>query len=201
MWWKKSANTSRAARSSRRPRRLPNPRTRGRALLRLRVGCSGWSYPEWVGPFYPPGTRPDQLLRLYAKLFDTVEVDSTFYGVPSKETVSRWKRDVPAGFTFCPKAPQEVTGGRRAGGETAKPVNGEDPWEIFEEFLEAMGNLGPSLGPVVFQYPASYTRKEHAAEVERTLAALAGKRAAFEFRHGSWFTAATISMLKRHNAA
>jgi uncharacterized protein YecE (DUF72 family) len=169
--------------------------------VRLRVGCSGWSYPEWVGPFYPAGTRNDQFLRLYAKVFDTVEVDSTFYGVPSKETVARWRGDVQDGFTFCPKVPQDVTGGRRDGRESQKAGRVMAPSEVFDEFLEAMDGLGPCLGPLVFQYPASYARSGHGEELARVFARIGRRRAAFEFRHPSWFSSATFSALKEHNAA
>ena len=83
---------------------------------RLQVGCQGWNYDDWVTPpaggggvFYPRGTRAAGMLSAYARAFDTVEVDSTFYAVPSASAVEGWKKRVPEGFTFSLKLPQEIT--------------------------------------------------------------------------------------------
>jgi uncharacterized protein YecE (DUF72 family) len=75
----------------------------------LRVGTSSWSAGSWVGPFYPPGTRPADFLPRYAEHFDTVEVDSTFYRAPSKEMVKNWYARTPARFVFAAKFPQTIT--------------------------------------------------------------------------------------------
>ena len=77
---------------------------------RIRLGTQGWNYDAWVGPFYPEGTRPGEFLRTYARAFDTVEVDSTFYAVPAAKTVKGWAERTPDGFTFALKM---NTSGRR----------------------------------------------------------------------------------------
>jgi uncharacterized protein YecE (DUF72 family) len=170
--------------------------------LRLRVGCSGWSYPEWVGPFYPAGTAQGKFLSLYARAFDSVEVDSTFYRPPERAVVERWRDETPEGFTFLPKLSQEVTGGRRAGGEHTRASPGEEePRELLAQFLEAVDVLGPKLGPIVAQFPPSYAKGGHAGEVRTILAGLGKRKAAFEFRHESWFEPSTFSMLAEHKAA
>ena len=80
---------------------------------RLRLGTQGWNYDAWVGPFYPPGTRPAEYLTVYARAFETVEVDSTFYAIPPIKTVRGWYDRTPPGFTFALKLPQEITHERR----------------------------------------------------------------------------------------
>src|SRR5215472_16101567 len=75
----------------------------------IRIGAQGWSYPAWLGPFYPPDTRSSDFLNIYARAFDTVEVDATLYAAPSVSTLRGWASQVPAGFTFALKMPQEVT--------------------------------------------------------------------------------------------
>ncbi|HEX8431134.1 MAG TPA: DUF72 domain-containing protein, partial [Longimicrobium sp.] len=79
----------------------------------VRIGTQGWNYAAWVGPFYPDGTRAPDFLATYARAFDTVEVDSTFYAVPAAKTVKRWAERTPDGFIFALKMPQEVTHERR----------------------------------------------------------------------------------------
>src|SRR2546427_462021 len=75
----------------------------------LRVGCSGWSYKDWIGPFYPKDAQPSDYLRLYASIFDAVEVDSTFYRTPSSGMVSNWKRATGDNFRFTAKFPKKIT--------------------------------------------------------------------------------------------
>ena len=108
---------------------------------RVRIGTQGWNYAAWVGPFYPEGTRPADMLPLYARAFDTVEVDSTFYATPPPNTVRGWASRAPDGFVFALKLPQEITHERhlrRAEAET-------------ETFIERARMLGPKLGPILVQ--------------------------------------------------
>lgn len=170
--------------------------------MRLRVGCSGWSYPEWVGPFYPKGTRQAKFLSLYARAFDAVEVDSTFYRVPSRETVERWREATPDGFTFCPKLPPEVTGGARAGAAKSEgPREPTDAGEVLEDFLRAADVFGAKLGPLVVQFPPSYSKREHLKDLERMLDALGARRSAVEFRNRSWYEPSTYTALGERNVA
>lgn len=169
--------------------------------MRLRVGCSGWSYREWVGPFYPAGTASAHFLAAYAKVFDVVEVDSTFYAVPEPSQAERWRKETPEGFLFCAKLPQEVTGGRRT-----PPPKGEAPpevpaTEVLGQFLHAIDRLADKRGPLVAQFPPSYGKKGHAEAFRGLLEGLGGRRCAFEFRHESWFEPSTYRALSDHNAA
>jgi len=79
----------------------------------IHLGTQGWNYDAWVGPFYPDGTRAADFLTLYARAFDTVEVDSTFYAIPPERTVRGWAERTPANFRFALKLPQEMSHERR----------------------------------------------------------------------------------------
>lgn len=107
----------------------------------LRIGTQGWNYTDWVDVFYPVGVRPADFLETYARAFDTVEVDSTFYAIPPASTVRGWVDRTPEGFTFALKMTREVTHERRLRGAEA----------IVAEFLERARELGSKLGPVLIQ--------------------------------------------------
>ncbi len=170
--------------------------------MRLRAGCSGWSYPEWVGPFYPKGTESGDFLGHYAKVFDVVEVDSTFYAVPEPARVERWRKQTPEGFVFCAKLPQEVTGGlRSAPGQGGAPPEPPAAGEVLGQFLHAIDRLGDKRGPLVAQFPPRYEKKGHAEAFRSLLDGLGERRCAFEFRHESWFEPSTYRTLSDHNAA
>ena len=83
----------------------------------IRWGTSSWSEKSWVGPFYPPGTKPGDFLRYYATQFDTVEVDATYYAIPDERMVAGWERKLPEGFVFSAKFPRSVV----HAGEGARP--------------------------------------------------------------------------------
>lgn len=109
----------------------------------LRLGTSSWSAESWVGPFYPEGTAPADFIAHYAKHFDTVEVDATFYRIPTPAMIENWKRKTPEGFTFSLKAPQVITHEKRLEGAQKE----------LDEFLTVVKGLGNKLGPVLFQFP------------------------------------------------
>src|SRR5919199_724814 len=95
---------------------MTDSRNNAGARQRVRVGCQGWNYGDWVTPaagaravFYPRGTRADRMLDTYARAFDTVEVDSTFYAIPTDSALDGWRRRAPLGFTFALKLPREIT--------------------------------------------------------------------------------------------
>ncbi len=145
-------------------------------MERLWLGTQGWSYPSWVGSFYPPGTAQAQFLEAYASQFRTVELDTTFYAVPSESTVAGWRARTPDGFLFAAKFPQLIThekGLVDCAGET-----------MF--FLERMTLLDLKLGPLLLQMPPSFA----ATELGRLRAFLeglpTGLRYALEVRHRSW---------------
>jgi uncharacterized protein YecE (DUF72 family) len=107
----------------------------------LRIGTQGWNYADWVGGFYPGGTKPAAFLATYARAFDVVEVDSTFYAIPAAKTVRGWAERTPPGFTFTLKVPQQITHERRL-------VDADD---LAAEFWDAARELGDKLGPVLLQ--------------------------------------------------
>ena len=111
-----------------------------------RIGTMGWSYDHWVGNFYPEGTASDDFLAEYARHFDTVEVNSTFYRVPYRSIVEDWKEKTPEGFTFTTKIPRAVTHGTELGND----------WGKMEVFIENISLLGEKLGPLLIQLPPKF---------------------------------------------
>jgi uncharacterized protein YecE (DUF72 family) len=157
----------------------------------VRVGCSGWNYDDWRGRFYPEGMGPSRWLRRYAEEFDTVEVNSTFYRLASKEGVKRWVEQTPDDFAFAAKASRYLTHYRRL-----RDI--EEGIARYYERIEPLVQSG-KLGPVVWQFPATFRRDDEA--LERTLPLLPAGRHCFEFRHESWFTQDVYELLGRHGAA
>ena len=126
----------------------------------LRLGTSSWSSEDWVGTFYPPGTTPADFLGAYAQHFDTVEVDSTYYRIPSESMVRNWRARTPPGFTFAAKFPQVITHEKVL----------QDCREELADFLRAMSLLEDRLGPLLLQFP--YFNKKAFARPEDFLARL-----------------------------
>ena len=118
--------------------------------MSILIGTQGWNYPAWIGPFYPPDTRPAELLPAYARMFNAVEVDSTFYAIPDARTVRAWNERTPAGFTFALKMPKEVTHDLRL--RNAAPV--------IEELVARVRGLGPKLGPILLQMGPDFSPAE-----------------------------------------
>jgi len=119
----------------------------------IRVGTMGWSYPFWVGSFYPKGLPPGGFLREYARHFTTVEVDSTFYRIPYDSVIRGWDEGTPDGFVFAAKFPRKISYDKRlqnVGGEAAL-------------FVERMEGLGKKLGPLLLQLPSDFGANEKAA--------------------------------------
>jgi uncharacterized protein YecE (DUF72 family) len=155
------------------------------------VGAQGFSPKDWVGTFYPPRFSPSQFLPFYARVFDTVEVNSTFYAIPSASTVRSWSRRTPDHFIFSCKMPQEITHDQRL-------VGVEDRVALF---VERMRDLGDKLGPLVIQFPRSFTR-EFEDRLRSFLPLLpTDLRFAVEFRSQSWHDAQIWDLLKEHNLA
>jgi uncharacterized protein YecE (DUF72 family) len=156
----------------------------------IRVGTSGWHYRHWIGPFYPPGTRPEHLLGHYVRHFGSVELNNTFYRLPTPGAVVGWCDAVPAGFLFTAKGSRFLTHLKKL----------KDPGEGLRRYFEPLALLGEKLGPIVFQLPPRW--RLDLDRLRAFLAALpAGRRYAFEFRDESWFTAETYRLLERHGAA
>jgi uncharacterized protein YecE (DUF72 family) len=157
----------------------------------VRVGCSGWQYKDWRGRLYPEGLPASRWLPRYAEQFDTVEVNSTFYRLASRDAVARWVEQTPDGFVFAAKASRYLTHVRRL----------RDIDQGVHRYYERIMPLveADKLGPVVWQLPPNFRRDDEvlAAALER----LPPGRHCFEFRHESWFTQATYSILREHDAA
>jgi uncharacterized protein YecE (DUF72 family) len=158
--------------------------------VRVRVGTSGYNYPEWKGPFYPAKLAAAKMLPYYAARLPTVEINYTFYRMPNTKTVAAWGEVTPPDFTFVLKAPKRITHELRLQ-YADKPL---------AYFCETVRGLGPKLGPVLFQLPPNFKK---AAERLRDLLPLVpqGMRCAFEFRHPSWFDEEIFELLRAQNAA
>lgn len=142
------------------------------------LGCAVWAYKGWIGELYPEGTRNADFLNLYSQRFTTVEGNTTFYAVPSQETVSRWATQTSPSFKFCPKLPRDVT---HKG--LLKPYINQ-----ALEFAERMQLLGARLGPMFAQLPPSYAPKS-INDLEVFLEAWQQTKLplAVEVRHRDWF--------------
>jgi uncharacterized protein YecE (DUF72 family) len=158
--------------------------------MRVRVGTSGYNYPEWKGSFYPDDMKPARMLPYYAERFSTVEINATFYRMPTATTVEGWAKAVPETFTFVLKAPQRIT-------HFARLKNVDDPLRFF---CDTAALLRGRLGPLFFQLPPSF--KKDVSRLNDLLVQLPpDRRAAFEFRHPSWFDDDVYERLRTYNAA
>src|SRR6185436_18489710 len=119
----------------------------------IRLGTQGWNYDAWVGPFFLIGTRSSDYFSLYARAFDTVEVDSTFYAAPSAKTLRGWVARVPAGFTFAFKLPKEISHKNRL----------RDASGLAPLFFDGARELGGKLGPILIQLGPDFTPAERPA--------------------------------------
>jgi uncharacterized protein YecE (DUF72 family) len=157
----------------------------------IHIGTQGWNYDAWVGPFYPDGTRPSDFLTVYARAFDTVEIDSTFYASPAETTIRSWYERTPRDFRFALKLPQEITHEQRL-----RDVTGAS-----ETFFERVRDLGDKLGPVLVQMGPDFQPGELPALVDFLGRVPRDLRIAIEFRHRGWITEGILALLKEHNIA
>jgi uncharacterized protein YecE (DUF72 family) len=156
------------------------------------IGCSGWNYNHWRnGVFYPPRLPPARWLDYYARHFDTVEVNNTFYRLPTVKAVEGWVEGSPRGFVFAVKASRYLTHIKRLtdlGSGVAR----------FYERIEPLVR-SPKLGPILWQLPATFRRDDE--RLVSALAALPPGRHCFEFRHESWFADDVYTLLRGHEVA
>lgn len=159
----------------------------------IHLGTQGWSYPDWIGVFYPPGSRQEHYLPFYAQVFDTVELDTTFYHPPKPSIVRSWAKHTPEAFRFAAKVPQRITH------EARLAKMGED----LAAFAAALAPLGPRLGPLLVQLPAEFVREAGTfGLLDRFLTATPRDvRLAVEFRDASWHHPQAYDLLRRHRAA
>jgi uncharacterized protein YecE (DUF72 family) len=156
----------------------------------IHVGTSGYSYPEWRGTFYPERFPPARMLPYYAERFRTVELNNTFYRMPTAKTVSAWDQETPAGFRFALKVPQRITHFARL----------RDVAEPLRFLLDTVGGLGPKLGPLLLQLPPNF--RKDVGRLDQCLALVpAPVRMAVEFRHASWLDEEVYAALRARSAA
>jgi uncharacterized protein YecE (DUF72 family) len=154
----------------------------------LHVGTSGYSYKEWKGSFYPEKIPAKEMLRYYSERLSTVEINATFYRMPLQSMLENWKEQVPGSFRFSLKASQRITHFKRL-----KETNEETKY-----FLETAAVLGDQLGVILFQLPPNM--KKDLLRLEEFLAQLpSSTRAAFEFRHPTWFDDDVLDILRSRN--
>ncbi|MHC4781096.1 MAG: DUF72 domain-containing protein [Planctomycetota bacterium] len=166
-------------------------------MARFVHGTAGWSYKDWVGPFYPEGTRQGDYLALYSRRFPGVEVDSTFYREPSRSAVRNWHDGTPSDFLISPKMVRQVT-------HDSFLVDCED---VAGAFMDAVSNLGKKLGPVVLQFP--YFRKAEGPDLDSFLERLvpfldsidSSARLAVEVRNKTFLKPALFDALRDRQTA
>jgi uncharacterized protein YecE (DUF72 family) len=158
--------------------------------MHLFVGTSGYAYKEWKGAFYPAKLPADEMLRFYASRLPSVEINNTFYRMPSERVLVEWAGQVPEAFRFVLKASQRITHYAR--------LKVED--DSLDYFLRTANVLGTRLGPTLFQLPPNLKKdlprlNDFIAKLPRTW------RAAMEFRHESWFADDVLEALRARNIA
>ena len=163
------------------------------------VGCQGWNYDDWVtGPtervFYPQGTRAASMLEVYARAFETVEVDSTFYAIPPVSTFEGWAKRTPPGFTFSLKLPQEITHERALGGASTN---------VLDEFCDRARELQEKLACVLVQLPPQFElNRENGLALRAFLPRLPRDiRFSVEFRSPGWLKTSVLDFLAEHNVS
>jgi uncharacterized protein YecE (DUF72 family) len=160
-------------------------------MASLRVGCSGWIYRSWKDDFYPEGCPQRRWLEHYASVFDTVELNNTFYRLPKRESVAAWVQRTPPDFLFTVKSSRYLTHIRRL---TDMEQGVQRLYERLEPLVQS-----PKMGPVLWQLPANFRRDD--ARLAHALDHLPPGRHAFEFRDPSWFAPEVLDALRWHGVA
>ena len=158
--------------------------------MRVHIGTSGYNYPEWRGSFYPEGFPAKKMFAFYSERFRTVEINYTFYRMPTLKTTEAWRTQAPDGFSYVLKAPRRITHDKRL----------KDCADTVQFFCDSARALGPYLGPLLFQLPPNL--KCDLGRFDEFLKLLPGDlRAAFEFRHDSWLTDDVYDRLRARRVA
>jgi len=169
-----------------RPKRMTSSTRRGR----VRIGCSGWQYKHWKGDFYPAGLSQTRWFEYYASVFDTVELNSTFYRLPERAVFAGWARRAPADFEFSVKASRFLTHMKKL----------KNPHEPIARLFSRMRALGPHLGPVLYQLPPGW--KVDRDRFGDFVAALPrDARHVVEFREPTWYDARIETLMMSHGVA
>ncbi len=157
---------------------------------KIHIGTSGWNYKHWKGNFYPEELPQKKWLEFYNNKLSTVEINNSFYKLPSKETFKKWAEGVPNDFIFSVKASRYITHMKKL----------KDPEESNKKLFDNMKGLGKKLGPILFQLPPHWGFNKE--RFEEFLKSLSKKyKYTFEFREQSWWNNETLDLLKKYNAA
>jgi uncharacterized protein YecE (DUF72 family) len=157
----------------------------------LYLGASGWAHRDWEGVLYAHDLSPSDYLSTYARQFNTVEIEHTFFEMPTRQTVQSWQRRTPEGFVFSPCLPRRITHQQRL----------RDTQSLLEDFIETISELRDKLGPILVQLPEDFRSIEQES-LEAFLAILPQQvQFAVEFRHGSWVKDTTFTLLEQHQVA
>jgi uncharacterized protein YecE (DUF72 family) len=159
-------------------------------MTELRIGCSGWSYKDWKGPFYPPDVKDRDRLAYYATRFDTAEINASFYRLPTEETVEGWARRAPPGFVFAWKVSRFITHNKKL----------KDCQDSVALVFGRMAPLGDHYGPALVQLPPQLRRDDDRLAGFLELLPK-GRRHTVEFRHPSWYDPAVFQILADFDAA
>ena len=154
------------------------------------IGTSGYNYPEWKGSFYPSDLPTSRMLSYYSERFSTVEINYTFYRLPSEKVVGNWGRGTPEGFAFTLKAPRRITHDARL----------RDCDDILQVFGQRARTLGPKLGVLLFQLPPSLRKDLEALDAFLDWVP-PDLRVTMEFRHPSWHSEDVLQRLRDRNVA
>ena len=158
--------------------------------MTFHIGTSGWHYRHWIRPFYPEGLAAPKMLEWYARHFDTVEINTSFYRLPPESALHTWRETVPAGFQFALKGSRFITHMKKL----------KEPGPALAKFFSRADLLGPKLGPVVFQLPPNWS-----LDIDRFAVFLEAlpphHRYAFEFRDPAWHTVEVYDLLRLHRVA
>jgi uncharacterized protein YecE (DUF72 family) len=156
----------------------------------IRIGTSGWHYNHWRGPFYPEGLPAAGMLEFYVERFNTVEINNSFYHLPTEPALEQWKKTAPKGFLFAVKASRFITHMKKL----------KDPEASFEKFFNRVVVLGRKLGPILFQLPPRWHSDPQ--RLDEFLGCLPERlRYAFELRDPTWFNDEIDAVLSKHRAA
>jgi len=156
----------------------------------IRIGTSGYHYKDWVGRYYPEGMKANQMLAHYLRDFDTVELNNTFYQLPTESTFDAWRDSTPRDFLYAVKGSRFIT----------HMIKLKDAQRGLTNFMPRAERLGPKLGPILWQLPPHW--KVNVERLEEFLSLLPKKhRYTFELRNETWMTDEVLEVLKKHNAA
>jgi len=159
-------------------------------MKKVKFGTSGWMYDDWNEIFYPKDLADEEKLGFFAKKFNTVEINNTFYNLPEKKVFERWNSQVPENFIFSVKASRYITHLKKL----------SDPELIIKDFFENVSGLGKKIGPILFQLPPFW--KVNSERLKKFVRILPKKfKYVFEFRDASWYKYEIFQLLKNKNIA